>query len=85
MIFKQPDGSWIQTGIVSFGSKEGCQKNYPNGYTRVSSYSSWIQGIVPSLPIRPTTSPRPNSSGRTSKSLLLFSFICICWILTLVC
>ncbi|XP_065349531.1 brachyurin-like [Cloeon dipterum] len=32
----------VQIGLVSFGAGEGCEKSYPEVYTRVSSYISWI-------------------------------------------
>lgn len=43
MNFRQVDGTWKQIGIVSFGSNQGCEKGYANGFTRVSSFASWIQ------------------------------------------
>ncbi|CAB3367227.1 Hypothetical predicted protein [Cloeon dipterum] len=33
----------VQIGLVSFGAGEGCEKSYPEVYTRVSSYISWIK------------------------------------------
>nr|XP_026495795.1 collagenase-like [Vanessa tameamea] len=30
-------------GIVSFGSRSGCQRGHPGGYARVSSFVSWIK------------------------------------------
>jgi hypothetical protein len=36
------DSAFVQTGIVSFGSSEGCAAGVPDGYTRVSTYSEWI-------------------------------------------
>ncbi|CRK91709.1 CLUMA_CG005355, isoform A [Clunio marinus] len=32
----------IQIGIVSYGADVGCEKGYPNVYTRVGSYADWI-------------------------------------------
>lgn len=46
MNFQQPDGTWKQIGIISFGSDQGCQKGHPSGYTRISSYSSWIEETI---------------------------------------
>ena len=58
MNYKQPDGRWKQIGIVSFISTDGCQKNHPSGYTRLSSYSSsWIREVMES-----------NYSGRSTSS-----------------
>ncbi|KAI9559659.1 hypothetical protein GHT06_013664 [Daphnia sinensis] len=46
MNFRQADGTWKQIGIVSFGSNQGCESGYANGFTRVSSFASWIQNIT---------------------------------------
>ncbi|KAH8331835.1 hypothetical protein KR074_005672, partial [Drosophila pseudoananassae] len=35
----------LQVGIVSFGASAGCEKGYPNAFTRVTSYRSWILNI----------------------------------------
>ncbi|CRK92705.1 CLUMA_CG006306, isoform A [Clunio marinus] len=42
-------GRQVQVGIVSFGSDNGCQRGYPTGFARVSSFLDWIQsntGII---------------------------------------
>lgn len=36
------DGVFSQIGIVSFGASAGCELGYPAGFTRVTSYLSWI-------------------------------------------
>ncbi|KAH8259655.1 hypothetical protein KR026_008270, partial [Drosophila bipectinata] len=36
----------VQVGIVSFGASSGCELGYPNAFTRVTSYRSWILSIV---------------------------------------
>ncbi|XP_046448092.1 brachyurin-like isoform X2 [Daphnia pulex] len=46
MHLEMADGSWKQIGIVSFGSNLGCEKGYPNGFTRVSSFATWIQNTT---------------------------------------
>ena len=46
MHFRQSDGTWLQIGVVSFGSNKGCEEGYPNGFTRVSSYASWIHDTI---------------------------------------
>lgn len=46
MNYKMSDGKWKQIGIVSFGSDQGCEKGYPNGFTRVSSFADWIQNTT---------------------------------------
>ncbi|KAJ8706778.1 hypothetical protein PYW07_012856 [Mythimna separata] len=32
-------------GLVSFGAADGCTTGYPSGYTRVTSYLSWIKSF----------------------------------------
>ncbi|XP_068142871.1 serine protease 1-like [Drosophila tropicalis] len=32
----------IIVGLTSFGSSAGCEKNYPVGFTRITSYVDWI-------------------------------------------
>lgn len=41
MNFQEPNGTWTQIGIVSFG-RTGCVLGEPNGFTRVQYYASWI-------------------------------------------
>ena len=36
---------WVMHGITSFGSECG-EKGRPGGYTRVSHYLMWIEGII---------------------------------------
>lgn len=75
MNYKQPDEIWIQIGITSFASLEGCQKGFPEGFTRVSSYSSWIQSVItPSTSTQTpswTTINTPGKSSQTSANLFL--------------
>ncbi|XP_047535654.1 collagenase-like [Vanessa atalanta] len=33
-------------GVVSFGSRSGCQRGHPGGYARVSSFVSWIKARI---------------------------------------
>ncbi|XP_046969207.1 collagenase-like [Vanessa cardui] len=33
-------------GVVSFGSRSGCQRGHPGGYARVSSFVSWIRARI---------------------------------------
>jgi hypothetical protein len=42
-------GYYTQVGIVSFGATK-CEGGYPAGFTRVTSYLSWIQSVT-SIPI----------------------------------
>jgi secreted trypsin-like serine protease len=37
-----------QVGIVSFGSAQGCAIGAPQGFTRVSSYLTWINSVIKS-------------------------------------
>lgn len=36
------DGSY-QVGVVSFGSAQGCEAGFPDGYARVSHFNEWIR------------------------------------------
>ncbi|XP_046456352.1 brachyurin-like [Daphnia pulex] len=40
------DGIHNQVGVVSFGSSQGCDKNLPAGFSRVSFYAEWISSIT---------------------------------------
>jgi len=42
LIYQESDSVYTQVGIVSFGSSAGCQRGYPVGFTRVTSFLSWI-------------------------------------------
>ncbi|XP_075990018.1 collagenase-like [Anticarsia gemmatalis] len=47
LILRRYDGSNdLLIGVVSFGSIRGCQAGDPTGYTRVTSYASWIRGLL---------------------------------------
>jgi secreted trypsin-like serine protease len=37
------NGDYNQVGIVSFGAADGCELEYPVGFTRVTSYLDWIE------------------------------------------
>lgn len=45
-IVTQPDGSYVQVGILSFGALAGCEKGYPSGQVLVHKYIDWIQSIT---------------------------------------
>jgi secreted trypsin-like serine protease len=48
LVFKGPDGP-VLVGIVSWGSSEGCGKQFKYGvYTRVSAHRDWITKVVTS-------------------------------------
>jgi secreted trypsin-like serine protease len=42
LVYQESDGIYTEVGIVSFGSSAGCQRGYPVGFTRVTSFLSWI-------------------------------------------
>jgi secreted trypsin-like serine protease len=46
LVYQESDGLYTQVGIVSFGAAAGCQLGYPAGFTRVTSYLSWISAIT---------------------------------------
>jgi secreted trypsin-like serine protease len=43
LVYLEEDGRFTEVGIVSFGSRAGCEKGYPTGFTRVTSYLDWIE------------------------------------------
>jgi len=45
-IVTQPDGSYVQVGILSFGALAGCEKGYPSGQVLVHKYIDWIQAVT---------------------------------------
>jgi chymotrypsin len=36
-------GGRLQVGVVSFGATAGCQRGFPAGFVRVTSFRQWIQ------------------------------------------
>ena len=42
----QPDGSWVQVGIIAFGAQAGCDQGYPSGQTLVHRFIDWIQAVT---------------------------------------
>ena len=42
MSFVTAAGVYNQVGVVSFGASAGCEKGFPAGYSRVSSYTQWL-------------------------------------------
>jgi secreted trypsin-like serine protease len=43
LIYQEDDGRYTEVGIVSFGATAGCEKGYPAGFTKVTSYLDWIE------------------------------------------
>jgi len=43
LVYKDPlDNSYTQVGLVSYGAAEGCETGYPEVFTKVATYLSWI-------------------------------------------
>ena len=40
------NGSWVLTGIVSFGNIDCAKEGYPSIYTKVEKYADWITGLI---------------------------------------
>jgi len=38
LVVRQQDGSYMEVGVVSYGSQEGCEKGIDAGFTRVTSF-----------------------------------------------
>lgn len=79
MNYKQSDGIWIQIGVASFRSGPvsvpniTCESDTPSGFTRISSFLSWIYFITnlpdPDNPMTSiTTSTRYSESSTLSTS-----------------
>jgi len=43
---RQSDNSFLQVGVVSYGSRAGCEVGHPAVFTRVTEYLSYIQGVT---------------------------------------
>ena len=42
LVYLESDGIYTEVGIVSFGSSAGCTQGYPVGFSRVTSFLTWI-------------------------------------------
>jgi len=52
MMTRQQSNTYIQLGVASFYSNNGCSKGNPSGFTRLRNYVDWIN----------STSGAPSSS-----------------------
>jgi secreted trypsin-like serine protease len=52
LITAEKDKLWTLVGIVSYGAAASCQVGYPDVFTRVASYLSWITNHT-GISIRP--------------------------------
>ncbi|XP_048515586.1 chymotrypsin BI [Athalia rosae] len=43
LVIEEADGKPTQIGLVSFGISLGCAKGWPSVYTRITSYTDWIE------------------------------------------
>ncbi|XP_059470703.1 brachyurin-like [Neocloeon triangulifer] len=57
----------IQIGLVSFGAGEGCEKGFPEVYTRVSSYLQWISLKTKSTPHSKPSRPKNHKKNNNKK------------------
>ena len=42
MMTRQQSNTYIQLGVASFYSNNGCSKGNPSGFTRLRNYVDWI-------------------------------------------
>lgn len=45
-LIREINGMQIQIGVVSWGLLHGCERGFPNVFTRISSYTDWIKQIT---------------------------------------
>ena len=45
-VVMQPDGTYVQVGILAFGALAGCELGYPSGQVLVHKYIDWIQAVT---------------------------------------
>ena len=80
MTIQSADGTWKQIGIASFTSSAGCESGYPNGFTRTSYYSNWIQSTCfptsPTTTRTPTTTTKPSTTPTTPITTIAPTTIC---------
>jgi secreted trypsin-like serine protease len=46
LTIRDGDSNSVQVGVVSFGSAQGCELGFPDGYARVSSFLPWILTVA---------------------------------------
>ena len=44
--YPQAKGTYVQVGVVSYGSGLSCEMGIEGYFTRVSAYKEWIEGII---------------------------------------
>ena len=42
LVVKTEEGE-VQVGVVSYGSSAGCEKGFPAGFSRVTSFVDWVK------------------------------------------
>jgi len=46
LVVRQTDGSYMEVGVVSYGSQEGCQKGIDAAFSRVTEYLDYIKTVT---------------------------------------
>ena len=46
LIIQESDGVFTEVGVVSFGAAAGCQRGFPVGFARVTSFLNWISSAT---------------------------------------
>ncbi|XP_065348586.1 transmembrane protease serine 9-like [Cloeon dipterum] len=65
LVYKDARDIWVQIGVVSFGSAEGCLAG-PSGFARVTSFLGWISSTVnPATTTTRTTTTTTRTTART--------------------
>jgi secreted trypsin-like serine protease len=46
LVIQESDGIFTEVGVVSFGAAAGCQRGFPFGFARVTSFLIWISSVT---------------------------------------
>ena len=46
LVIQESDGVFTQVGVVSFVAAAGCQRGFPAGFARVTSFLNWISSVT---------------------------------------